>query len=155
MIFRIDEDRVVRAGSHAGFAADANRLIEIDDAVRALEHRGRRASRHTGRVRTLIAASYLVRAAHLRPDADVNVLNVSSCDADRDDVLGLAGCSARVTSNAASVVDYLRPLHAISVSCFWLNHVCEAANIPRKVPQSVPEDSGLTSSIGTSFVSTF
>jgi hypothetical protein len=129
VIFRIDEDRVVGAGGHAGFATDADRLIEIDDAVRAFEHRGRRASRDTGRVGALVATCYLVRAAHLRPDADVNVLDVSTRDADRNDVLGLTGCRARVTSNAARVVDYLRPLHLISVSCFWLNHVCEAANI--------------------------
>src|SRR6185503_12423222 len=130
--------RIVRTSSHAGFAADANRLVEIDDAVRAFEHRGRRASSNTRRVRALVATRHLVRAAHLRPDADVNVLNISAGDADRNHVLGLACRGAGVAANAASVVDYLRPLHAISVSCFWLNHVCEAPNISRNLGLSPP-----------------
>jgi len=51
VIFRVDEDRVVWAGSHAGFAADADRFIKVDDAVRPLEHRRGRARAHTGCVR--------------------------------------------------------------------------------------------------------
>ena len=136
MIFRIDEDRIVRASSHAGFAADANRFIEIDNAVGAFEHRGGRTSSHTRRVRALIATSHLVRAADLGPDTNVYVLDVSPGDADRNDVLRLARRRAGVASDAAGVVDYLRPLHPIRVRCFWLDHVYEAANISRKLGRS-------------------
>ena len=80
MIFGIDEDRVVRTGGHAGLAADADRFVEIDDAVRALEHRGRRAGGHARRVRALIAARHLMRAARLWKHADVDMLDVGARD---------------------------------------------------------------------------
>src|SRR5258706_9828573 len=122
MIFRVDEDRVVRTSSHAGLAANANRFIEIDDAVRTLEHRGRGTSCDTGRVRALIAARYLMCAAHLWEHAHVDVLDVGAGDANRHHVFGLAGRRARVTTDAAGVVGYLRPLDGILASWFWLDH---------------------------------
>jgi hypothetical protein len=122
MIFGVDENRVVRTGSHAGFAANANRFIKIDDAVSALEHRGRWTRGHAGRVRALVAAGDLMRAAHLWEHTHVDVLDVGAGDANRDDVLRLAGCRARMTTDAASVVDHLRPLDAILANWFWLDH---------------------------------
>src|SRR5262245_61316312 len=97
VIFGIDEDRIVRASGHAGFAADADRFIEIDNAVSAFEHRGSRAGSDARRVRALVAASDLVRAPHLRKDTDVNVLDVGPRDADGNDVFRLAGGRARMT----------------------------------------------------------
>ena len=41
VILGIDEDRVVRAGGHTRFTADADRFVEIDNAVVSFEHRGR------------------------------------------------------------------------------------------------------------------
>ena len=76
MVLGIYEDGIVRARRHACFAADADRLIEVDNAVRSLEHRSCRAGGHTRCVSTLITASDLMRAAHLRKRANVNVFDI-------------------------------------------------------------------------------
>jgi hypothetical protein len=122
MIFGIDKDCVVRARGHAGFAADADRLVEIDDAVRAFEHRRSRTRRHAGRVRALVAARDLMRAPHLRKHADIDVFDISARHADGHDVLRLARRRARMTADAAGVVDDLGPLHPVSASYLWLGH---------------------------------
>ncbi|MDX6290383.1 MAG: hypothetical protein QOH42_2182 [Blastocatellia bacterium] len=122
MIFRVDEDCVIGTGSHAGFASDANRFIEIDNAVRTLEHRSCRASGYTWRVGTLVAARYLMRAPDLWKHTNVDVFHVGSGDADRHDILRLAGGRAGMTTDAASVVDDLGPLDGARGSCLWLDH---------------------------------
>src|SRR6185436_16852310 len=116
VVFGIDKDRVVGTSGHAGFAANADRFVEIDDAVRALEHRGRRTSGHAWGVCALIATRDLMRAAHLGKHADIDVLDVSSRHADGDYVFRLAGRRARMTTDAAGVVDDLGPLHRFSSS---------------------------------------
>jgi hypothetical protein len=83
-------------------------------------------------VRALIATRHLMRAPHLGPLADVDVLNVSACDTDGDNILRLARGRTGMATDAASVVDDFRPLHAICASCLLLDHVYEAANISRK-----------------------
>src|SRR5882672_2157076 len=122
MIFGIDKDGVVRTGGHAGFAADADRFVEIDYAVRALEHRRRGTSRDARRVRALITARHLVRAAHLGKHAYVDVLDIGPRDADGHDVFRLARRRARVTTDTASVVDDLGPLDRRVSSWLWLDH---------------------------------
>jgi len=111
VVVRIDEDRVVRARGHARFAANADRFVEIDDTVGALEHRRRRTGSYARRVHALIAARYLVCAACLWKHADVNVFDVSTRDRDWDEILRLARSRARMTADTACVVDYLRPLN--------------------------------------------
>ena len=113
MIFGVDEDRVVRTSSHAGFAADADRFIEIDDTVRALEHRGRRTCVDAWCVRALIAARDLVRAANLWEDTDIDVLDIGTRHANWHDVFRLTGSRACVTPDAPSVIDDLGPLNPI------------------------------------------
>jgi hypothetical protein len=122
VIFGIDEDGVVRTGGHAGFATDANRFVEIDNAVSALEHRGRWTRSHARCVSALIATRDLVRAPHLGKHSYVYVLDVSPSDTDRHHVLGLARSRTRVTADAAGVIDNFRPLHAVASSWFWLDH---------------------------------
>src|SRR5215471_4249161 len=111
MVLRINEDRVVGTSSHAGFAANANRFVEIDNAISALEHRRGRAGSYTRRVRALITAGNLVRAACLWKDPYVDVLDVSARDPDWHDVFRLTGSRAGVTANAPGVVDDLGPLN--------------------------------------------
>jgi len=111
VVVRIDEDRVVRARGHARFAADADRFIEIDDAVRALEHRRRRTRGYARRMRALIAARDLVCAARLWKDTDIDVFDVSARDREWNEILRLARSRARMTADTARVVDYLRPLN--------------------------------------------
>lgn len=113
MIFRIDEDGVVGTSSHAGFATDADRFIEIDNPIGAFEHRRRGTSRDARRVGALITTGDLVRATCLRKDADVDVLDVGARDADGYDIFRLAGRRARMTADAARVVDDLGPLDAL------------------------------------------
>ena len=120
VIFRINKDRVVRTRRHAGFAADADRFIKIYDAVRALEHRGRWASGHARRMRTLVATRYLMRPTHLRKHTDIDVLDVSARNANRHDIFRLARRRAGMATDAAGVIDHFGPLHAV---CLLLDHL--------------------------------
>ena len=63
-----------------------------------------------------------MRAAHLWKHAHIDVLDVGASDANWHDVFRLAGRRARMTTDAAGVVDYLRPLNGILASWFWLDH---------------------------------
>jgi len=111
VVFGVDEDCVVRTGGHARFATDANRFVEVNDAVSALEHRGGGAGSNTWRMRALIAAGNLVRASHLRKDADVDVLDVGPRYREWDEILRLARSGTRVAANATRLVDDLSPLN--------------------------------------------
>ena len=122
MIFWIDEDRVVRTGSHASFTADADRFIEIDDAVSAFEHCGRRAGDDAWCMRALIATCDLMRATNLREDTDIDVLDVGARHPDGHHVFRLAGSRTRMAADTASVIDDLGPLHGLLGSCLLFNH---------------------------------
>src|ERR1700752_4381543 len=111
MIFRVNEDRVVGTRRHARFATDADRLIEVDDAVGSFEHRCRWACGYAWSVHALVAARHLMRAPRLWKHADVDVLHVRACNRNRNDVFRLARGGARMTADAACVVDYLGPLN--------------------------------------------
>jgi hypothetical protein len=76
MILGVNEDCVVRAGSHAGLTADADRFVEINNSISALEHRRGGTGGDTWRMRALIAARDLMRATSLRKNADVDVLHI-------------------------------------------------------------------------------
>jgi hypothetical protein len=78
VIFGVDEDCIVRAGGHARLAANADRFVEIDDAVSALKHRGSGAGGDAWCVRALVATRYLMRATGLWEDADVDVLHIGT-----------------------------------------------------------------------------
>jgi hypothetical protein len=52
-----------------------------------------------------------MRAAGLREDTDINVLDVSAIDRKWNEIFGLAGRRASVTPDAAGMVDYLGPLN--------------------------------------------
>src|SRR6266498_2678437 len=117
MIFGIDKDSVVRAGGHTRFTPNADRFVEIDDAIRAIKHRCGWAGGYTRSVRTLVAACHLVRPPHLRKNPHVNMLNVGSRHRKWHHILGLTRSCTSVTTNASSVVDYFRPLYGLSF--FW------------------------------------
>ena len=116
MIFRVDEDGVVRTRGHAGFATDADGLVKIDDAVRAFEHGCGWTSGDTWSMSALIATCHLMRASRLGKHSNLDMLDVGPRDGDRHDVFRLACSRTRMTTNAASVVDYLGPLNR--VGCF-------------------------------------
>jgi hypothetical protein len=116
MVFRIDKDRVVGAGRHARFTTNTDRLVEVDDAIGALEHCRSRAGGDAGCVRTLITASDLMGAASLRENAYINMFDVSTRDREGDEVFRLARRGTRVTTNATRVVNDLGPLY---ITIFW------------------------------------
>jgi hypothetical protein len=60
---------------------------------------------------TLITARYLVRPTGLRKHTDVYVLDVRASNGKRDEIFRLAGSRARMTADAARVVNYLGPLY--------------------------------------------
>jgi len=64
-------------------------------------------------MRALIAPRHLMCAPRLGKDADVNVLNVGSCNADGDNIFRFARSSAGMTTNATRVVDNLGPLNLL------------------------------------------
>ena len=111
MIVGVDEDGIVGTSRHTCFAADADRFIEIHNAVGALEHRGGRTSGHTRRVRALVAPGDLMRSPCLRKDTYVDVFDVGARDANRHDIFRFTGGGAGVAADATRVVDYLGPLH--------------------------------------------
>ena len=112
MVLGVDEDGVVGARGHARLAADADALVEVDDAVLAAEHRLGRAGTHARRIGALVAPGHLEGAAGLRELADIHGLHVGPGYPDRNFVLALAGGRARVASDALVLVEHLQPAHA-------------------------------------------
>ena len=110
MVFGINEDRVVRTRSHAGFASDTDRLVEIDYAIGTSEHSRSRTGRDARRVRTLVASCDLMRTPGLREHTNIDMLDIRTGDREWDIVLGLTGSRARVTADTARVVNNLGPL---------------------------------------------
>ena len=115
VILRVDEDRVVRARRDARLAADADRLVEVDEPVGALIHRRGRARRDARGVLAHIAAGDLERPARLREEADVHRFHVRTGHADGDLVLGLTCSRARMAADAQGLIEHLRPLRRASI----------------------------------------
>lgn len=111
MVFRVDEDRIVGASCHTRLAPNADRLIEIDNAVGALEHCSRRAGSYARRMSALIATGDLVSAACLGKGANFDVLDVSARHRQRNKILGLTRCRARMATNTTRVINDLGPLN--------------------------------------------
>ena len=103
--FRIEIDRVVGAGLHAGFAADANGWIELDNTVITLIHRGDGADAHTGRVDAVVTARDLKAAAHIRVRARLNIFDPSTVHPKRHLVLRLARSRTSVTPDTLALVN--------------------------------------------------
>src|SRR6185436_7866447 len=121
MVLRVNEDRIIRAGRDAGFATDANRFVEVDNAVCALEHRRRGAGGDTRRVSTLVAAGDLMGPASLRKNTYVDVLDIGTRDRKRHQIFRLAGRCAGVTTNTPGLVDDFGPLHRAAL--WFFKHV--------------------------------
>ena len=109
VVLGVDEDRVIRAGGHACLAADADALVEVDDAVLAPEHGLGRACRHARRVLALVAPGHLERPSDLREYPDVHGLDVGPGHPDRHLVLALARGGARMAPDALALVKHLDP----------------------------------------------
>lgn len=111
MILWVYEDRIVGTRGHARFAPDADRLVEIDDAIGAFEHRSRRASRHAGSMSALVATRNLMRTPRLRECSDFYVLNVGAGHRQWNKVLGFTRSCAGMAPNTTRMVNDLGPLN--------------------------------------------
>jgi len=103
--FGVEIDRVVGAGLHAGFAADANGRVKLDDAIAALIHGCDGTDAHAGRVDAVIAARHLKAAAHVGISTCFNILDPGAIHTKRHLVFGLARGGAGVTADAFALVN--------------------------------------------------
>src|SRR4029078_10854384 len=102
---RIDEKLIVRAGDHAGAAADARVAVQIDDAVGTFEERVGRTDLRARRLVALIAEDRKEKAPRVGKCALVYRLHLAPIHADLNVVLGFAGDRGRVAADALSEVD--------------------------------------------------
>ncbi len=102
---RIHIDGVVRTGLHARLAADAAVVVEVDEAVGALVHRGDGADLDAGRLFAVIAAENSEVAFDFWKGADFDVLDPGAEGADGDVVFGFTRGGAGVAADAAGLVD--------------------------------------------------
>ena len=103
--FGVEIDRVVGAGLHAGFAADANARVELDDAVCALIHGSDGTDAHAGRVGAMVAARHLEAASHVGVETRFDVLDPRAIHTQRHLVLGLARSRTGVTADTFGLVN--------------------------------------------------
>jgi hypothetical protein len=106
MGIRVQIERIVGTGLHARLASDATVAVEIDDAVVATKECSRRTYFNAGRVVAMVAAHHAEMAAGVRKLTFFNVFDPGAEDAERDVMLFLAGDRARMTPDAAVVIDY-------------------------------------------------
>ncbi len=121
---RVDVDRVVGAGLHAGLAPDAGILVELHDPVVALIHRPGRTDPHARRVRAVVAAGDLEVPLVVRVGPGLGVLHPGAVDAEGDLVLALARRGARVAADAGAIVDDEAVVHCAALAAsrrpqFW------------------------------------
>src|SRR5579864_3579310 len=103
--FGINVNGVVRAGLHAGFAADTSFRTEVDDPVLALVHRGHRTDRHARRIFAVITSSHLKHAPGIRKNTLLYIFHPRAVYRERHMVLGLARHGARVAADALPIVN--------------------------------------------------
>ena len=97
--------RIVGARLHAGLAADAALVVEVDDTVGATKKRNRRADLDARRVVAVIAAQHGEVAPRVWVLPFLDVLHPSTIHAERDVVLFFARHRAGVAADAAVLID--------------------------------------------------
>ena len=103
---RIDVERVVGIRLHARLAADAAIAVQVDDAVGSAIERDRRADRHARCRVAVVAAEHREVAPRVREGPPLDVLDPGAERAERHLVLLFARDGARVTADAAALVDH-------------------------------------------------
>jgi hypothetical protein len=97
---------------HAAFAADAAAIVEIHDAVIALEQCGDRTDFDARRVFTMVATHDGEQAPRVREFSFLNILYPRAVDANGHIMLGFACDSASVATDAFTVVDDETEVHS-------------------------------------------
>jgi hypothetical protein len=90
---------------HAGFAADAALMIEVDDAVRAAKQSHRRANLDARGIVAVVAAKDGEVAARIRVTALLDILDPGAIHSKGDIVFFFAGDRASMTADAAVLID--------------------------------------------------
>ena len=104
-IVRIDINRVIRTGLHAGFAANTSFGTEVDDAVLALVHRGHGTDRYARSILAVVAACNLKDAPRVGKLAFLYILDPGAVDGERHMVFRLARYRASVATDALAVIN--------------------------------------------------
>src|ERR1700756_4064334 len=101
----INIQRIVGTGLHAGFAANAAFVIEIDNAIRPSEQGHRGTNFNARRIVAMIAAQHREVAAGIGITAFFNVLYPRPIYPDGDVVLFFTSDGTGVTADAAVLID--------------------------------------------------
>src|SRR5439155_13143698 len=108
----IDVERVVGAGLHARFAADAALAVEVHDAVRPSVERDGRTDRDARRVVAVITSEDREVPPRVRERPSLHVLHPRPERTQRNLVLLLARHRAGVTADALALIDHESVAHA-------------------------------------------
>ena len=109
MGFLHEEPRLVRTGDVAIGAADADVVVDGDDAVGTLAGRRRRAHIHAGRVGAMLAADRHESPVHIGKRARLDVEDLAPLHRRRGGVGVAAGGGAGLAADAAFEVGEHRP----------------------------------------------
>ena len=101
----IDIQCIVRTCLHTRLAANTSIIIEIDNAIISGKQGIGGTDGRAGCILTMVAAMHAEFSRGIRIGSFLDVLDVRPIDADGHIVLGLAGHSAGVTTDAGSIVD--------------------------------------------------
>jgi hypothetical protein len=105
VIFGVDIKRVIRAGLHARFAANAAVFVKIDDAIIAKIKRFGWANFHARRVGTVVATHHRKQATSVGKLSFFDLFDPRSVNADGDLMLTFTSSRASMAADALAVVD--------------------------------------------------
>ena len=114
---RIDIERVVRAGLHAGFTTDAAAVVKVDDAILSPVQCRDRTNLDAGCIVTVIAAHHRKEPSRIRELTLFDVLDPSSIDAHWDVVFRLTCNRAGMTADTAAIVDNESKVGQVDDAC--------------------------------------
>jgi hypothetical protein len=108
----IDIDGVIRTGLHAGFTANTDLRVKLNNPVSPLIHGRDRADTDAGWVGAVVTAGHLKVAFGVGKFPFFNILDPGTVDTQGYFILRLAGCAAGVTTDAGLVIDYETIVHS-------------------------------------------
>jgi hypothetical protein len=89
---------------HAGFAADAAAIVEVNDAIGARKERSNGTNRNAGRVGAVIASHHREESPRVREFSLLNVLHPRAVNADGDVVFRFTRDSTGMTADALAII---------------------------------------------------
>jgi hypothetical protein len=116
MRFRINVQSIIRAGLHAGFAADTTVFVKIYDTIFPNEERLHRTNFYAGCIGAVVASHHGEESPGIGKFSFFYLLHPGAVDAYGNIVFRFAGCGAGVAAYALSVVYYESVFHAVLIS---------------------------------------